>query len=238
MLTAANGQSIIVEKQGFAPVKVRLDPVKARSNSIISRGGTDALLGSDDVMVRSNDGRLFETHLPDGTYVETYREKQQLNTLDSFTLNTIHLIRRPDGGVVKVKEDGEVVIITPQQRVTLNDRGQKRPLGRDIDYFYELYGVATERKSGVYTVQCRMGKLFTIDEEGNKFYIYANGVTKERIAVSFNLDNVQQEEPVRPPSPQFQGPSYVDEQAKFLPAPKYTSLPSSIGASWSPNCWS
>lgn len=220
MLTSPNGLGITVEKEGFAPVKVRLDPVKMRSNSIISRGGTDALLGIDDVMVRSNNGYLSTTYLPDGTYVQTYKEKQQLDSMDSFSLNTIHLIRRPDGGVIKVKEDGEVVVITPQQRVALNEQGQRKELGQDIDYFYELYGVPTERKSGVYTVRCNLGKIFTIDNEGNKFYLYANGITRERIAVSFALDNVQEEEPLQPASPVYQGSSYVDEQSRFLPAPK------------------
>ncbi len=223
MLTSPNGLSTTVEKEGYAPVRVRIDPMKVRTGAVISRGGTDALLGMDDIMMRSNDGRVAETFLPDGTIVQTYKERQQLDGLDKFSMNIIHLIRRPDGGVIKVKEDGEVVIMTPEQRVALNEKGQKRETGKDIDYFYELFTVPTERKSGVYTVRCNLGKMFTIDDEGNKFYVYANGVTRERIAVSFNLDNLQEEEPAQPPSPRFQGPVYIDDQSKFLPAPKYRS---------------
>lgn len=222
MLTSADGLSIALQRENFAPMKVRIDPVKVRSNTIISRGGTDALLGADDLMIRSNDGRIVETFLSDGTCVETYKEVQQLPGVDVYTHNFVHLVRREDGGVVKVKSDGEVVVVTPEQRIGLNERGQNRELGKDVDYFYELFAVPTERKSGTYTVQCNTGKLFTLDEEGNKFYVYANGETRERIAVSFDLDDAQNEEPDIPPSPKFEGSTYIDEEAKFLPAPKYT----------------
>eukprot|EP00826_Nyctotherus_ovalis_P014826 TRINITY_DN14164_c0_g4_i1.p1 TRINITY_DN14164_c0_g4~~TRINITY_DN14164_c0_g4_i1.p1 ORF type:complete len:172 (+),score=33.46 TRINITY_DN14164_c0_g4_i1:204-719(+) len=171
-------------------------------------------------MVRSNDGRVLETYLPDGTFVETYKEVQQLPGIDTFSSNFIHLIRRPDGGIVKVKGDGELVIITPEQRVRLNREGQNKELGKDIDYFYELFAVPNERKSGTYTVQCNQNRFFTIDDEGNKFFVYATGETRERIAVSFKLDNAQSEEPEIPESPKFEGAVYVDEEAKFLAAPK------------------
>lgn len=86
-------------------------------------GGTNALMGLDDIMERSNDGCVIQTYLPDLTIVETYKEKQQLEGYNNFSMNTIHLIRRNDCSVIKVKQEGEVVLITASQRKKLNDIG-------------------------------------------------------------------------------------------------------------------
>ncbi len=220
MLLSGDGRTTVVEKVGFAPVRVRVDPDKAKAGTVIGPGAADALVGAEDVMMRSCEGRVAETFLPDGTVVRTYREKQQLDRPDSIVINTIHLIARPDGGVIKVKENGEVVVMTPEERVALNEKGQNKEFGKDVDYFQELNTPATERRSGVYTVRCDLGKLFTLDDEGNKFYVYADGATHERIAPA--PTEPRDEEPVRPPSPTFEGPVYVDEQqAKVMPPPKY-----------------
>jgi hypothetical protein len=159
-------------------VRLTFDKVKARTGTAISRGGTDALVGVDDIMIRSCNGRVAETFLPDDTIVQTYREKQELDMLDEFSYATIHLVKTADGGVVKLKQDGEIVLITPQERQRLNLKGQDKPFGQDVDYFYELFGVPTERKSGVYSCACDLGKLWTIDDEGNRFIVFANGDTR------------------------------------------------------------
>jgi len=115
-------------------------------------GGTNALMGLDDIMERSHDGCVIQTFLPDSTTVETYKEKQQLEGYNIFSSNTIHLIRRLDCSVIKVKQEGEVVLITSSQRKKLNDIGyQCDHLGVDKDYFFELYGMENDRRSGVYT---------------------------------------------------------------------------------------
>lgn len=41
-----------------------------------------------------------------------------------FSLNMIHLVRRDDFSVVKVKQDGEVVLITANERAYLNEIGK------------------------------------------------------------------------------------------------------------------
>jgi len=45
-----------------------------------------------------------------------------------------------------------------------------------------------ERRSGVYTANLEQGRLWTQDEEGNFFIIYANGESVQKLSVSFNLD--------------------------------------------------
>eukprot|EP00351_Strombidinopsis_sp_SopsisLIS2011_P002920 CAMPEP_0116874908 /NCGR_PEP_ID=MMETSP0463-20121206/6527_1 /TAXON_ID=181622 /ORGANISM="Strombidinopsis sp, Strain SopsisLIS2011" /LENGTH=64 /DNA_ID=CAMNT_0004519337 /DNA_START=1538 /DNA_END=1732 /DNA_ORIENTATION=+ len=58
----------------------------------------------------------------------------------------------------------------------------------DYDYFFELFGIPSERRSGVYTANLDVGRVWTQDEEGNHFIIYANGDSVEKLSVSFNLD--------------------------------------------------
>jgi hypothetical protein len=128
-LVSADGRDTIIEKQGFAPVKVIFDTVKARANTIIGLGGTDALMGFDDIIERSCDGRICETFLPDGCVVQTYRERQELEGFNNFSTNTVHLFRRADLSVIKVKQDGEVVVITSNERAYLNEVGKQLPLG-------------------------------------------------------------------------------------------------------------
>jgi hypothetical protein len=65
----------------------------------------------------------------------------------------VHLVRRDDFSVVKVKQDGEVVLITANERAYLNEIcKQIDEFGsKDYDFFFELFGIANERRSGVYT---------------------------------------------------------------------------------------
>ena len=65
----------------------------------------------------------------------------------------IHIIRRDDYSVVKVRQDGEVVLITANERSYLNSIGKQiEDFGtKDYDFFFELFGIPNERRSGVYT---------------------------------------------------------------------------------------
>jgi len=102
----------------------------------------------------------------------------------------VHLIRRADFTIVKVMQNGEVVMITANERAYLNEIGKQiEEFGsKDYDYFFELYGVPSERRSGVYTANLDKGRLWTEDEEGNYFLIYANGDSVEKMSVSFDLN--------------------------------------------------
>ena len=100
------------KKEGYAPVKVTSDPVKARAATIIGLGGTDALMGKDNIMERSFGGLISETYLPDRSMVQTYLEKQELPGYNKFSTSLIHLLTRDDFSKIKVRQDGEVVVIT------------------------------------------------------------------------------------------------------------------------------
>ena len=146
-------------------------------------------MGSDNIMERTNDGRITEVLLPDKTKVQSYLERQEMEGYNNFSSNMIHLIRRDDYSIIKVKQSGEVCLISSNQRAFLNSIGKQKQLGTyDYDFFFELFGVAAERRSGVYTANLDQGRIWTQDEEGNYFIIYANGNSVEKLSVSFNLD--------------------------------------------------
>ena len=96
----------------------------------------------------------------------------------------------------------------------------------DYDYFFELFGVPAERRSGVYTANLDQGRLWTQDEEGNYFMMYANGDSTEKLSVSFNLDQmVQGIDNKEPSSPRFKDGEYIEDECKFLPPPKTVGEP-------------
>jgi hypothetical protein len=113
----------IFSMEGYAPVRVINNPVKARAGTIIGAGGTDALMGKESIMERSHGGLVSELILPDKTTVQTYLEKQELRGYNRFCRNLIHVVRRDDYSVIKVKQDGEVVLISTNERAYLNDIG-------------------------------------------------------------------------------------------------------------------
>ena len=63
------------------------------------------------------------------------------------------LLKRPDGAMVKVKQDGEIIIISANQRQLLNQRGRCVKYGNDNDYMFDLFGIPKERKEGIYTIE-------------------------------------------------------------------------------------
>ena len=129
-------------------------------------------------MTRSFDGRLSKVILPDKTLIFTYKEKKATQEYNVYTFNTITLIYRPDGTVIKVSQDGEVIIITAEERENINIKGQNLEMDKDIDYFFELNGNEDERKGGVYTANLRKNKISTKDDESNVFEIHADGTAK------------------------------------------------------------
>lgn len=202
--------------------------MKARAKTVIGLGGTDALMGKDLIMERTNNGKISEVLLPDGTVVQSYLEKQELEGYNNFSLNMIHIVRRADFSVVKVCQDGEVVLITANERAYLNEVGKQiEEFGtKDYDYFFELFGVSAERRSGVYTANLNKGRIWTQDEEGNYFIVYANGDSVEKMSVSFDLDQmVEGIENKEPHSPRMKDGGYIEDECKFLPPPKSMAHP-------------
>lgn len=89
-----------------------------------------------------------------------------------------------------------------------------------------MFGVPSERRSGVYTANIDQGRLMTSDEEGNIFIIYANGDSVEKLSVSFDLDQmVEGIEMKEPSSPKMVDGEYIEEECKFLPPPKTMAHP-------------
>ena len=99
-------------------------------------------MGSDSLMERSNDGYLVTTRLPDNSIVESYRERQELEGYNQTEINTVHLIRLFDLSVIKVKQSGEVVLVSSNQRNYLNQIGMNLQMPKDKDYFFEIYGTS------------------------------------------------------------------------------------------------
>lgn len=227
ILQRAEKVETYVEKPGYAPIRIRFNAVKFRAQTIIGMGGTNALMGVDDIMERSHDGYILETHLPDKTLVQTYREKQQLEGYNNYSHNTIHLIRRPDFAILKVKQDGEVVVITSNQRAKLNDLGYATDLGKDKDYFFELYGLESDRRSGVYTCNVTTSTIKTTDDESNEFIVYADGESVEKLSVTFNLDETAESRARKKPNSPRNLPDgeYIEEECKFLVPPKSVMEP-------------
>lgn len=184
-----SGSIVTTRKQGYAPVRQLFDPVKARARSVIGLGGTDAMMGAEDIMERTNDGRVTEVLLPDQTKTQTYFERQELPGYSLFSSEIVHMVTGKDGSIVKVKQGGEVVLLTANERHWLNSVGKQKTVGEDdIDHFFELFGVEAERRSGVYTARLDKGSVRTQDEEGNLFIVFANGDSVEKLSVSFDLD--------------------------------------------------
>jgi hypothetical protein len=113
------------EKEGYATVKITFDPIKARASTIIGLGGADALMGRDGIMERSNGGLISEVFLPDRSVIQTYFEKQELPGVNRTSKSLIHLIRRDDYSVIKVRQDGEIVLVTANERDYLNQIGKQ-----------------------------------------------------------------------------------------------------------------
>lgn len=134
MLTSAIGDQILVEHPDFATIKVMFDKVKQRTDTVIGMGSSFAYVGFDNLFERSNDGRILETFLPDGTKVTGYKEKKELPGYNQFQTNIIHLLFFKDESVAKIMNNGEIVIISAMDRVALNQMGEKRQ-ENDIDYW-------------------------------------------------------------------------------------------------------
>ena len=165
-------------------------------------------------MERSADGRVTETYLPDNTKVIGFRERRELEGYNQFLINYVYLVYTEDKSVLKMQEDGEIIIISATDRILLNEKGENKE-DNDVDYYLQLFGVPDERKCGVYTANLREGLVWTRDDENNLFEIYCDGRANANIAVSLDIDdNV-----ARPKTPVFNEHEYIDPINEHLPEP-------------------
>ena len=95
----------------------------------------------------------METHLPDGTVVETF-----LDYLDLYLSRPYlrHLFRRPDFSVFSLDASGQMHLISSNARSALNEYNSKLKMGQqDVDYakaLFELDPGCSDRR-GIYTVK-------------------------------------------------------------------------------------
>ena len=203
IFTFPSKQKYLIEHDKFASVEVRNDETKRNLKTIISEGGIDALLGSDDLMIRSYDGKLNKVILPDLTEVISYKEMKKQEDSDNLTLNTVVLIKRKDGTIIKSQQDGEVIIMSYKERFDLiQGNNDKLLFDNEIDFekyfdlleennnhMFEIYGKKEERKGGIYTGDLKKGILYTKDNERNIFELNVNGSAKEKLSVSLDIEN-------------------------------------------------
>lgn len=149
--------------------------------TVINEG--ESTLGSDNIMTRSFDGRLSKVTLPDKSIIYSYKEKRKTADYNTFTFNTVTLIYRFDGTIIKIQQDGEVVIITAEERekMSRNDSDEGKS---DDNYMSALFGEENDRKGGVYSCSLKKSKLWTKDYENNIFEVHADGTMK---VPDFNL---------------------------------------------------
>ena len=172
-------------------------------------------------MTRSYDGRLSKVILPDKTIIYTYKEKKATEQFDKFTFNTINLIYRLDGTVIRIQQDGDIVIASSKERIKFNQSGQNLPDGSDMDYLFEINGKPQDRRGGVYSVDMQKEKIYTKDTEKNIFELHSDGNAKYKLSVTLDLENSHKTiDEIRPDSPRYQGESYIDPEAIHLEAPK------------------
>ena len=204
--TSSDGNIVHITAEGFASLRFHKDKLKARQKTVIGLGSTDSTLGADDVMLRSHDGFVVEALFPDGSKLKTFNQVQELEGVDEYLSAQVSLLHSFSGGVLKVTSEGEVVLVTPPTRLRLDSEDPNA-------HFYELFTVSEERSSGVYSADCRTGKVWTKDNEGNYFEVNAAGKGKENLAVSLSME----EEEIN--SPEVSEGEYLDEECKFLPPP-------------------
>ena len=98
-------------------------------------------------------------------------------------MSTFNLIERQDYSVVGIKENGEVILISSNERDNLAKVNQSK-LGKDYEYLNEIFGMSEDRKPGVYTTQLgdAVSKIWLRDSEGNYFELDSDGNSSEVIA--------------------------------------------------------
>ena len=122
MLTSADQQTITIQHENYATVVVKKDIVKSRTKTVMGQGSAYANVGFENLFERSYDGRIVETYLMDGTIVKGYREKQELSGYENFKEMFNHLIYLPDSSVIKVVDDGEVILMTAEDILEQNNK--------------------------------------------------------------------------------------------------------------------
>jgi hypothetical protein len=121
MLTSADGNTIRIEKDGYAPVVVH--KIQAKYTYF------ENVASITDTAERARGGSYLETFLPDGTVVESFTDY-----LTQDLIGVRHLYKRSDFTVISVNSNGQVDIVSSNARSTLNEIFDKQSIGKDSAY--------------------------------------------------------------------------------------------------------
>jgi hypothetical protein len=118
--TSSDGSEIRVEKRNYASHIVKI--------------GHSADQACDGPFRRAMDDVVLETYLPDGTLSQTFRDmvadKADQSEKECFRT----MINRSDLSVIITDTLGNISVITSNTRDSLNELGEKKRLGMDVDY--------------------------------------------------------------------------------------------------------
>lgn len=103
-------QKYTIENNSFAAVEVTYD-LRASCNPIIIQNTEEhSTIGSNNEWIkRSFNSRLASVILPDRTVIYTFKEKK-MKDRNKYCFNSVLIISRLDGTMIKVYQNGEVII--------------------------------------------------------------------------------------------------------------------------------
>lgn len=148
MKTSADGCEVRIEKEGFAPIlfKRGIDV----DGEMVFTGRKEYETPADEKITpeeRSYDHMIVETHLPDGTHIDTYLDCG----LHEEDVGIQHIFTRPDFTVFAVNQLDKIKVISANTRQALNEANTKRGLGQDFDYLNAIHSDPEDQAPGVYT---------------------------------------------------------------------------------------
>jgi hypothetical protein len=171
MRTSADRSEVRIEKDGYAPVLFKRG---ADSNGYLSYPGRDHSFANEKVTPdqRSMDQVIVETHLPDGTVVDTYLD---CDLTGEEEIGIQHIFNRPDFSVFSINQLNKIKIISSNARSALNEASQKQKLGSDTGYLYAINGDSDDQSRGVYTAyighQPKSSIVYINDPDKNTRYL-------------------------------------------------------------------
>ena len=121
---------------------------------------------------RSMDQVIVETHLPDGTVVDTYLD---CDLTGEEEIGIQHIFNRPDFSVFSINQLNKIKIISSNARSALNEASQKQKLGSDTGYLYAINCDSDDQSRGVYTAyighQPKSSIVYINDPDKNTRYL-------------------------------------------------------------------
>lgn len=96
---------------------------------------------------RAYDKVIVETHMPDGTVVDTYMDIDMSGEAD---VGIQHIFKRPDFSVFSINQLNKIRVISSNTRSAINEATMKQKMGEDIAYLYAINWDPSDMYTGVY----------------------------------------------------------------------------------------